>query len=224
MTAVYRTVVTVHHELVHEAKSAGEADLVAMRLIGSQPGIREDQIAQVISRPLSVVEQLQRQNLTAWQESEAVKHEPAMFERWGHNLLPEEELREHVRKALFSPMGEFRRRRRMTAVSIPHPRSPLGSVQCFLGWTQDLEKIISWSTAEVPEMKRHDYDALARLEEAARLIADHPWLSMSPADCVSTHLREHVGTCSVCKRTVSQRSVLVTVQWAGRNLSREYAL
>ncbi len=221
--SVYKTTITVNHELVHEATTAGEADLVAMRLIGSQPGIREDQIAQVISRPLSVVEQLQRQNLTAWQESEAVKHDQQMYERWAHNLLPEAEILHRVRGVLFTPLDQFRRRKRMSATIIPHPRQPI-SLRPRCGGLDDLDSLVKWSTVELPNMTRGQYANLERLEDAGRLIADHPWLSMSPADCVSTHLREHVGVCSACGRSVSQRSVLVTVQWAGRNLSREYAL
>src|SRR5882724_744886 len=166
MSTIYRTVVTVHHERVHEAQTAGEADLVAKRLVGSMPGIREGQIAQVISRPLNVVEQLQRQNLVAWQESEAVRGDPELYERWAHNLLPEEELLARCRKALFAPMAEFQRRKRMSATTVPHPRSPLVP-DC--GAFSELEALISWSTTNLPDIGRSQYARLARIADTARL-------------------------------------------------------
>jgi len=214
--SVYRTVVTVRFELVHTAASAGEADLLARRVISSQPGVRDDQVERVTSTPLDLVERLQADNVASWQESEALKGHPEMYQRWGHGLLPESELLDVARDELFKPMAAFPRRKRLGDTAVPHRGG--------CSYDGDPEYLVTWRTDHGPSLTRTQYARLAMREAVTQRIADHPWLRLSPRNCVTTQVRDHIGTCTVCRQSVSQRSVLVTVQWAGRTLSREYLL
>jgi hypothetical protein len=144
---------------------------------------------------------------------------PAQLERMAEPESREIELLTIVRAQLFKPFGEFRKRVRLRSAAIAHAE------HC-----QD-EHDIAWSTTPCAD-GRPTPAAIATLTRMI-LVADgaamHPWLAERVAEgprCLKVRLeaRIHRGVCRGCKAETSEQSVLVTIPWAGRVLSREYVL
>jgi mono/diheme cytochrome c family protein len=66
-----------------------------------------------------------------------------------------------------------------------------------------------------------EWVVLARLNAVVEQTNKHPWLAGSGATIAT---RIHKGVCQRCHREAAQVSALVTIDWAGRTLSREYLL
>lgn len=171
--------------------------------------------------PSDLITNLHRDNLSYWQESIAVdKHAtPRQQSLWSKGALPDSELLDIARRELFQGLTSFVKRRRLEVWHIPHPRTPLGWICAdYL----DAESMVEWETREA-DPTTVEWMTLLRIRQATYTLTEHPWLARS-ANPVTVDVREHCGTCNVCGRTVSNRSALVSVQWAGRTLSREYLL
>jgi hypothetical protein len=177
---------------------------------------------------------LATENLHRWQEIQALTRGDAdQRQRWAECRLPERELLELARTELFRPFVLLSRRRKLGFASIKHPKTNRGVWSC-LGpdpdWstvTRDAEDLVEWSTAPQFILQPVEWQHLARVHEGADHVLRHPWLrraGVAGAGPVRVEVREHRGLCRRCGEAVRDLGALVTVGWAGRTLSREYAL
>ncbi len=225
MTA-YHADVTVRFRLLVEGHSIESAESAARQAACLRPGIRGN-ISGIFVAPLTVMEQLNIDNLRTWQEMEAVRTRgnDAQRERWGACCLPEDELLELARQVLFEPLALFMKRQRLLFASIPHPRAANGIWTCVSGAVASrLDSLVDWSTATNPELSAGEWKTLQQVLDAAWTIGRHPWMRLSPPEAVSVQPREHRGVCKRCDGAVVEHTALVSIQWAGRTLSREYVL
>jgi hypothetical protein len=167
-------------------------------------------------------------NLRTWQEAEVVRTHCTTRQRllWLRDSLPEVELLAIARDELFRPLAAMVKRRRRSVAAVEHPRGPGGIWICITAKTpviRNVNDMIQWSTTPHPDLSKPQRDALDEIQEAASEISGHPWLWGIPSP-VSVEPRLHEGACRMCQRKASDKSALVTVRWAGRTLSREYAL
>jgi hypothetical protein len=82
-------------------------------------------------------------------------------------------------------------------------------------------KSVEFSTVERVRISRSEWIALKDITMQAKVAGDHPWLRGEP---FSVTLRCHLATCTACHAETDAVSAVVSVSWAGRRLSREYAL
>jgi len=226
----YRADVTVQLKLVVESVSAASARETArrqaLRLGGHSATVSDVQVT-----PFSAVEQMHVDNLSWWQEAEAVKTKGLEDQRarWNAGRLPEYELLELARPELFSSFRMLIRRQKMVFATIDHPKDAQGILTCLKGpvdWerlTQRASDLVTWSTSPHPALSVTEQRTLHYIETTASELATHAWLARS-TDAITVQSREHRGVCKMCQRTATERSALVQVRWAGRTLSREYLL
>lgn len=171
-------------------------------------------VESVVVQPLSVVELLQRENLRYLQESTAVREvcTPNQQERWTAGVLPDLELLALVRDELFAPFEErdFLRRKPM------QEREVHASPGCM--------QEVRWSSADGSALTGEQWRTWRRILDTVNEVRSHAWLEFSARPCVTAQIRQHSGECTHCQRIRLQQSAIVTVEWAGRNLSREYLL
>lgn len=170
--------------------------------------------------PPDVASAIRADNLITWLELEAVNLGTAsQRERLIAGVLPEDELTALARTELFKGFGEFRRfaGRDRTALmfSLKH-EGPKG--QCAVN-----QETIDLETADVTELGADEWAILKRIQGMVEAMKDHPWIHRAACqvDVVSS---THWATCRTCKAETCCSSVKVTVHWAGRELTREYAL
>jgi len=236
----YLAEITVKIRFPLESTSTDAAQAEARRLATERQGIAPSCIDNVWVTPLTRSDVLSGDNLRAWQELAALKAcgSPSQIRRWEGGTLPEDELLDMVRTTLFRPLGLFGRRTRMGFTAIDHPRTR-GIATCLTvprasGPVKHPDELVAWRTIPNPALTDSEHRTLRAINEAAAEIRQHPWLQQcSPAslaagavmpELVGVAPREHEGQCKVCSRATFERSALVTVHWAGRNLSREYTL
>lgn len=220
--------VTLTYDLA--AVSKEDADLRARRL--ARGIVYNEEIQTVTVKQVDLVEQMRVDNLRGWLESEAVKLlTDEQQRRHEQGQLAEEELLTAARHEIFRPFT-LPRWKPLKWNAVQHVA---GCVSGPYGWTDasgnpapghvelhsQLEDIYRkdpsddrwWVSADVAGSVRSMSD------EASR----HPWLARSSAVPVCL-LNHHVAVCRVCSSKLEARSVIVRVEWAGRILSREYAL
>lgn len=125
-------------------------------------------------------------------------------DRFNIGDLPEDELRNVARHVLYRPFEHLRR-----WVKIPNhcPRSHADTLE----FTTRPTLAISDDEWQDLEMIRHavtDADSVFR-----------EWQTWGTVDSI-----DHVGICRLCKLHVVGRAAVIRVTWAGRELTREYAL
>jgi hypothetical protein len=143
----------------------------------------------------------QRANIKAW----IAKHGSASMQaREAEKLLPEKELLHAVREWLFAPLADFARYERLDDGDARH------ADDCYTGAP------IAYQTEDADELTEPEYERLDVLRDAARRLAE-------PAE---VQAREHRVMCrhQNCPAETLRRSVLVSIDWNGYPLSREYAL
>jgi hypothetical protein len=143
----------------------------------------------------------QRANIVAW----IVEHGSAsMKAREAERLLPEKELLDAVREWLFAPLADFARYERLDDGDARH------ADDCYTGAP------IVYQTEDADELTEDEYERLGALRAVARWLAE-------PAE---VQAREHRVMCKQrgCPAETLRRSVLVSIDWNGYPLSREYAL
>ncbi len=141
--------------------------------------------------------------------------------RWIGGDLTEEQLTRHVRDRLLGQLDELAERRpKMRFWSIPH--NPVCWAKGLHPSARDAK--VTWSTAEsLQDWSPAEELGVLRINKACATLRRHPWLS-SGGGSVTTKVRWHKGVCAACGQQATQTSVLVSVRWAGRELSREYLL
>lgn len=139
--------------------------------------------------------------------------------RYAAGFLPEDELLAIARAELFAPFNAFKpwHNRFLKPHAVKHrERTCRGT--------------IAFETADADELTHDQWEVLAQIKAAAEIAADHHWIVRScvhgGADVhkVRVDPLAHWATCEVCGAEEVRASVKVTIQWAGRLLTREYAL
>lgn len=239
-TQTYQTTITLRVVLRVQSTSVDAATAQGRAIACQRQGIRAEHIENAWATPLQGEELRTAENLRAWQESQAVTQHgsSSQRERWLGGSLPESELLDMARGHLFRGFALFQKRTPMGFAAIDHPRSAGNLWKCLTisrpsGPIRDGNELVTWETIHSPELTEHEHATLRCLNDHASELATHPWLRQSPVatnpgtkmpEVIGVSPREHRGTCSVCQRTVYERSALVSIYWAGRVLSREYVL
>lgn len=137
--------------------------------------------------------------------------------------MPEEELVVQLaRDELFRPFAMFRRWFNTKNLRPSDARHQPGCQA--LGFDLDaLDRHITFDTTPEATLTRKQTDILKALHATASSASDHPWCQKTGATFV-LEVRTHRATCRLCRESVKAASVLVSVPWAGRVLTREYAL
>lgn len=118
----------------------------------------------------------------------------------------------------------------MVFATIPHPRDDRGLWACLAPVTdwanviRDTNDLVDWSTTAQPDLTQDEWQILLRIHRAMGEIQRHPWMRHSGSEVVGVQVREHKGICERCQGIACERSALVSIEWAGRVLSREYVL
>lgn len=221
-TQKYRAEVAIVIPITVDGATDQDAEEQARRIVSTRPWISVRHIASVTLVPMSTSETLDRANRVLWQEMEVLHHgTTSQRQRWHSDCLPEQELLALAREHLLRPLAMFRKRQRMRASAIAHPVDRSGVWTCLERSTGHVP--IEWSTLETcPTFTSSEWETVLRLRAVVAELRRHPWLFGE--ECVQAMPREHRGTCRVCLNEAAERAVLVQIQWAGRVLSREYAL
>lgn len=229
----YHADVTLRMRIMVTSTSTDAALEDARRAALRRPGVRPEHITGVHVTPLSDAEQRELGNLHAWQERQALHDRGSSDQRtrWISCLLPEEELLHIARSELFRPFGLLVKRRPMAFADIDHPKNTSNLWTCVpkmpvpgRNVPRDLSELVDWATVPVASLTEDEHRTLLRVHEGAAEVLRHPWMKNAGNDVVCVEVREHTGTCKMCGRGTFERSALVTIMWAGRNLSREYVL
>lgn len=211
----YRATVALAVDILVDADSTVDAVNSAVNVLMARPGMRSDQVSSVHVVPFIIGQtqaSLREVNIAFWQESEAVRHgTPRQYQLWELGALPDQQITDIAREVLFAPFVRFPRRVRMGASSVHRDRSCDGA--------------ISWSSQACPlaGLASWELEPLRGLIEAAGSASEHPWLAVGGHNFL-VQPRQHTGSCERCPRQAIDVSAMVSVQWAGRTISREYAL
>jgi hypothetical protein len=162
--------------------------------------------------------ELKRDNLITWLESEALKHGTVnQRERWAAKLLPEDELTALARKEIFSPFESLKRWRNLSQreadLAIKHNDA------C------QLQAPVTFVSLDDVDFLTADEWKVYKLVQACvdATMGAHSWCTDGGCE-VSFKLGGHLATCTVCNKAIRFATAMVTVQWAGRTLTREYTL
>lgn len=209
--ATFATVITVRSQ-------TPEADFAEMT---GRPGVTAlVSSATAVTQPFG--QRQHREMLSRWQEGEAART-GTIAQRQLHErgLLHADDIAALAAMTLFRPMAEFHSRRPLTEVDIAHPTRRDGSRSCI----SDDGIACEWSMRLYHRPTGPERTAITSMQDAISGIGRHPWLAGRLAsEPISSIVREHTITCARCRRSARSLSVLVMVPWAGRTLSREYAI
>jgi hypothetical protein len=175
------------------------------------------------------VSSLSRDNLSTWLESEALRWGTAsQRQRWDEGVLPEAELLDLAREQLFQVLERFRRWGKIRGTDVPH--RPTCAMSFALagspGATEERSRAaITFSTISVTGLDHDEWLRSKAIIAVASEASNHDWCRRQGAIAVfQTDLRTHTAKCAECDASYAAPSILVSVYWAGRTLSREYAL
>lgn len=154
-------------------------------------------------------------------EAEAVKlGDDNQRERFAAGVLPEDELLFLARNELFRPFADMRRWSssgrsgvNLTASAVHHER---------LCNAKDGSRV-TFETTDASELGHDEWRTLKSLQELAHVVEVHPWMRRSGGK-VTIQRHTHWATCDRCKAEAFRSSAKVSIEWAGRVLTREYAL
>jgi hypothetical protein len=138
--------------------------------------------------------------------------------RWHAGVLPEDELLALARGELFKLFdvkdvpkgGGILRWQMLKPDDVRHERDCRAV------------KAVEFTVTSQVRLRRNEWFALNRITAIAAMASDHAWLKGQPGFTVTT--RCHLARCAACHAEIDGISALVSVSWAGRTLSREYAL
>jgi hypothetical protein len=190
---------------------------IALRLehVGATLAARADPMGLVLGPDLYAMH--------SWLERETIKlGTPDQIARFEKRLLPDVELVDLARTELFKPFAQFSKWQPLKYGDVHHV------TDTCRGWvditSRHLYPVSPISPGREDYLSQEQWDTCQRINRVAETMAtEHPWLA-KPGVRPTIRLQEHVAVCPMCKVEVRKLSALVTIQWAGRNLSREYAL
>lgn len=152
---------------------------------------------------------------TTWLEAQAlVAGSDNQRARWNAGVLPDDELTELARTELFAPLVRFKRWEKIPASHVPH-QTHLG-----LGCGGDQVK---FQTGDPTAIEGAEWDRLQMITSTAATINRHAWMKHAKTTVEVTPVL-HTATCEICIAQKQAISVVVRIPWAGRLLTRQYAL
>lgn len=165
-------------------------------------------------------EQLKSENLTTWLELRALEHgTPNQHERWLAKMLPEDELTALARTELFHGFDKYKRWKNIGDAAAE--RDVRHTPVCD---NDDMPPTYVFETKPTHDMTHDQWEQMKLIQATAEAITKlHPWC-IDGGCTVRMTPRAHVAKCARCARSVSYPTALVTVEWAGRTLTREYSL
>jgi len=156
-------------------------------------------------------------------ELEAVMHYGTPDQRalYRASSLGEEEVLQIVRGQLFKPFDRFARWQKINARELRHAWGCRASIAGG--------DLVRFETCELDDksMNQYGWDTLAEIRTAGEIVKDHQWLVRSAGTSCGIVMIEpltHWACCSSCKAEISRNSARVSMVWADRTLTREYAL
>jgi hypothetical protein len=160
-------------------------------------------------------------NLIPWLEAQAVSMgDDNQRERHASGVLPEDELLHLARAELFRPFADLRRWSssgrsgvNLTASAVKHTK------RC----TAKDGTGVKFETCQAGELTHDEWRSLKTIQELAVAVDAHPWMRRAGAK-VTIESQTHWATCARCEAEACRSSAKVSIQWAGRILTREYAL
>lgn len=160
------------------------------------------------------LEQLLRTtNMRTWLEFEAAKlGTERQLRDYSLGMLHESDLRRLARDHLFAPFRDMPRWSPMGARDVTHK-----SIGC-VGYVE-FEVTDVWLALDLA----HRDSRARKIGELTIEAGRHQWLLRS-GEGFSVAIRNHVATCTACGAREARKSALVSVEWASRTLSREFAL
>lgn len=127
-------------------------------------------------------------------------------------LLPEHELRQHMRDYLFQDFGDFAKHVSLKPSDVDHARS------CNL-------RQVKFVSHDCPAMTKEQFAEYRKIGKAAdKLCALIGEVLFSDWFEVQIQAVEHLARCVTCGGTHKRAGVLVTVHIGSEKLSREYAV
>lgn len=220
----YRTEVTVALGSCIESDTVQAAREHAGRMAIMRPGIKAGDIVRVTATALTQEETLRLDNVRIWQETEALRRGTCnQRQRWAIGCLPDTELLTLARAELFRPFALMTKRKRLAPSAIPHPiTDDTGGSVCFATALNGIVPI-RWETTTDPPLTSQEWDTVGRLRGYLDEVRRHPWIEPCAGDA-RIALRAHRGECETCLGTAHQHTAMVEIEWAGRELHREYVL
>jgi hypothetical protein len=176
-------------------------------------------------------ELLRATNMRTWLEFEAARlGTPRQLEDYSKGRLGEGDLRRLAREHLFAPFRDLPRWTPMGWRDVTHVRAGcIGTVTFDVvadgdGYMHGYSRVPSSACAN------HDSVVVCSCTQRGRKIGEltieagrHQWLLRS-GEGFSVAVRNHIATCTACGAREVRLSSLVSVEWASRTLSREFAL
>lgn len=210
---LYRVEVVAHMTFDLVATSEQDAEFLARRC--ARGVVYNEEICQVLAKPVNLLEQMKSDNLKGWLEGEAYKLlTPEQQSRSDAGQLAEAELLHVAREEIFSGIEISRWK-------------PLrwGDIEHCIGCTATAQK------GHIPmDVRTHQIDMLGGADPqhgaalgAGAAVIRHRWVSKVNAK-VKISIMCHVVTCRICTATRRRLSASISVPFAGRMLTREYAL
>ena len=161
-------------------------------------------------------------DICQWQELEAVRLGSTDQQLlYASGQLREVDLTSLARNALFAPLSVLRPRRQMSPTVIRHPVNAATGMWTCAPAGQRLP--VRWSTLVTSELTNTELASLAAVEIAVASMNLNEWLIRARV-YATIQPRLHRGYCTACLQYAAEASALVSVPWAGRTLSRQYAL
>lgn len=156
-------------------------------------------------------------NLHTWLELEALKlGTDNQRERYAAQLLPEDELTALARTELFKVFGDTHRWKAITKTEVKHSNTGHGC-----GGADG--RHVTFETCDVGELAHDEWENLKLITQMVNLAQRHTWLVRSGGK-VTIACQSHWASCATCESEVCRSSAKVSIEWAGRILTREYAL
>lgn len=174
---------------------------------------------------MTSVREVKRLNMVAWLEGEAARlGTEAQSAAYSRNALPEIELLSLARCELFKVFAG-NRWQPLRWQDCPHIGcSTPGKVRISSApWPYDRPPVLAGWTCGENDKAPHDasYETLRRqMAEVANL----EWVKRCPSIVPMMGIHVHTAKCDICHGFIKRASALISVPWAGRMLSREYAL
>lgn len=154
-------------------------------------------------------------NTLTWLELEAIKLGTiSQQERWRLDMLPEDELAALAREELFRPFEAFERWDRKHWVRPSHVKHAAHCPQ---------PKNVEFEITDAGDLDQARFETFTLLRHAIHEAMNHPWCDTGQL-AWGIVARAHWATCKSCEAEAVRYSATVSVQWAGRTLSREYLL
>jgi hypothetical protein len=163
-------------------------------------------------------------NMISWLETEALKGgTPNQRERWGANLLPDDELLKLARAELFAGFEKHKLDRWHNHDQRKYLRASLRHKQLRTHCTADEGTLPEYELADVAELEAHQWDRLKTIQAEIRVINGHPWMFHAKQQATVESFTLW-ATCPRCEVEDCRSYSKVSIPWAGRVLVREFVL